>query len=432
MRIVLVHNFYQQAGGEDRVFADEAELLSAHRHDVITFTRHNDDVNGLNRLQLAVGTVWNRKAARDLERVVREHRAEVVHFHNTLPLLSPATYYAARRAGAAVVQTLHNYRLACPKATLFRDGRACELCLDKIIPWPAIRHACYRDNRSASAAIVAMLAFHRAIGTYRRAIDAYIALSHFSRDKLVEAGLPIERMHLRPNYMLHDPGEGPGGGGYAFYLGRLSPEKGVDTLLRAWLDYDPGLPLVICGNGPMAPAVERRAARCERIKWYPNQSDEEVLRRMGEASVFVLPSTNYEGFPKTIVEAYAKGTPVVASRLGAMAELVRQGISGSCFMPGDAADLAFTIRRTTANAEELMRMRRATRRLFETEYAALANYSRLLEIYDQALRVRHGAALSTRVTTADAPLESETRAFKHESTVEVIRPEQMHDVEVCA
>jgi glycosyltransferase involved in cell wall biosynthesis len=231
--------------------------------------------------------------------------------------------------------------------------------------------------------------------------------------------------------MLHDPGEGPGGR-YAFYLGRLSPEKGVSTLLGAWLDYDPGLPLVICGNGPMARAVEQATASCERIKWYPNQSDEEVLRRMGEACVFVLPSTNYEGFPKTIVEAYAKGTPVVASRLGAMAELVRQGISGSCFTPGDAADLALTIRRTTANVEELNRMRRATRRLFETEYSALANYDRLLEIYDQALRVRHGAAVSARVTAADPQLAGDTQAFGQESTVKVIRPTEMHDIEVCA
>ena len=159
--------------------------------------------------------------------------------------------------------------------------------------------------------------------------------------------------------MLHDPGEGPGGGGYVFYLGRLSPEKGVDTLLAHGSITTPVCRWSSVGMARWHRQSNKPPPAASGIKWYPNQSDEEVLRRLGEASVFVLPSTNYEGFPKTIVEAYAKGTPVVASRLGAMAELVREGISGSCFLPGDAADLALTIRRTTANAEELMRMRRA-------------------------------------------------------------------------
>jgi glycosyltransferase involved in cell wall biosynthesis len=426
MRIVLVHNFYQQAGGEDRVFADEAELLAAHGHEVLKFTKHNDDVARTSRWRLALGTVWNRQAARELERVVRDHRADVVHFHNTLPLLSPATYYAARRAGAAVVQTLHNYRLACPKATLFRNGSPCELCLGRSIPWPAVQHACYRENRSASATIVAMLIFHRLLGTYKRAIDAYIALSRFSQDKLILAGLPVEKMHLRPNYMLQDPGAGPGDGSYAFYLGRLSPEKGVDTLLEAWLQHNPGVPLVICGNGPLAPKVEQAAARCKSIKWFPNRSDEEVLRRLGEASVFVLPSTNYEGFPKTVVEAYSKGTPVVASRLGAMAELVREGITGACFTPGDAADLAATIHRTTADTGQLDRMRLAARRVFETDYSAAANYDRLLEIYDQALQVRHGAAAALRNSVTKEVDPPEFLPMQAGSTT------APQDIEVCA
>ena len=434
MRIVLVHNFYQQAGGEDRVFADEAELLAAHGHEIARFTKHNDDVNGMSRWRLALGTIWNRRSAHELEQVVRDQHADVVHFHNTLPLLSPSTYYAARRAGAAVVQTLHNYRVACPKATFFRDGKPCELCLGKSIPLPAVKHACYRESRSASATIAAMLAFHRAIGTYNRAVDAYIALSQFSQRKLIQARLPAEKIHLRPNYMLEDPGPGRGAGGYAFYLGRLSPEKGVDTLLDAWLKHDPGLPLVICGNGPLAPAVEQAAAQCENIKWYANRSDEEVLRRLGDASVFVLPSTNYEGFPKTVVEAYSKGVPVVASRLGAMAELVRDGITGACFTPGDAADLAATIRRTTAATAQLSRMRRAARSIFETDYSASANYARLLEIYDRAIRVRHGHAAAEKPTKVnDVSLSScETEAFGSQDTVEVINPEKWQEFEVSA
>jgi glycosyltransferase involved in cell wall biosynthesis len=271
-----------------------------------------------------------------------------------------------------------------------------------------------------------MLTVHRLRGTYRKDVDAYIALSQFLRDKLVAGGLPSEKMHLRPNYMPHDPGVGSGGGGYAFYLGRLSPEKGVNTLLEAWLRHEPGVPLVICGNGPMAPQVEQAARRCDNIAWYPNRSDEEVLQRMGEAAVFILPSTNYEGVPKTIVESYAKGTPVVASRLGAMAELVREGLSGACFTPGDAADLAATVRRVTGDADRLSRMRAASRRLFETQYSASVSYSRLVEIYGHAIGVRHGAAAmitnsnNHHVASQDGLSESSDGAT------------ECQDIEVCA
>ncbi len=203
--------------------------------------------------------------------------------------------------------------------------------------------------------------------------------------------------------MLDDPGIGLGDGGYAFYLGRLSSEKGIDTLLDAWLKHEPGIRLVICGNGPLAPKVEHAAARSDRIAWYANRSDDEVLRRLGEASLFILPSINFEGFPKTIVEAYAKGTPVVASRLGAMAELVHEGISGACFKAGDAADLARTVARTICDAARLARMRLATRRLFETQYSASSSYDRLLEIYGHALRTRHvGTARVNQTPSASA------------------------------
>ncbi len=390
MRIVICHNYYQQAGGEDRVFADEAELLASRGHEVVTYTKHNDDVINMGRLSLAMSTVWNRQAAHELKSIVRDHRADIVHFHNTLPLMSPAVYYAARKAGAAVVQTLHNYRFACPKATLFRNDTTCELCVGKFVPWPAIQHSCYRENRSATVAIATMLTFHRLIGTYRRAIDAYIALSGFSRDKLVEAGLPAKRMHQRPNYMISDPGPGPGNGGYAFYLGRLSPEKGVHTLLEAWRWYGPGVPLMICGNGPLAPLVQEAMERGENVTWYPDRPYAEVLERLGNAAAMILPSTNYEGFPKTIVEAYSKGTPVIASRLGAMAELIREGETGACFKPGDAVELAATVRRVFSDQAHLSQMRINARRLFESEYTEDRNYERLMEIYREALCVRHG------------------------------------------
>jgi glycosyltransferase involved in cell wall biosynthesis len=387
MRIVICHNFYQQSGGEDRVFADEVELLSSRGHEIITFKKHNDAIAAERPWTLAARTVWNSQVARELNEIVRKHRADIVHFHNTLPLISPAAYYAARRT-SAVVQTLHNYRLVCPKATFLRNGTPCEKCLGKRTPWPALVHACYRDSRAATAAVVAMLSIHRAQGTYENAVDAYIALTRFARDKLAEGGLPTRKMHVRPNFILSDPGPGTGGN-CVMYLGRLAPEKGIETLLEAWERYKPRWPLLICGDGPLAPRVEQAAARNETISWLPHRPHHELLQLLGRAAVLVLPSLWYEGFPKTIVEAFSKGTPVVASRLGSMVELVHEGVTGACFTPGNAADLAATICRTIDDPIRLSRMRVAARRQFEEHYSASAGYERLLVIYERAVRERY-------------------------------------------
>src|SRR5690606_3101975 len=189
VRVLLVHNHYQQPGGEDQVFREEGALLERFGHTVFRYVLHNDDVEGIGRAALAARTLWSRPAYRDVERIVRAEGIEVVHVHNTLPLASPAVYWAARKAGAAVVQTLHNFRLLCPGATLFRDGRPCTECLGRL-PLPAVRHACYRGSRSATAAVAAMLTAHCALGTWRRAVDRYIALTPFARDLFVRGGLP--------------------------------------------------------------------------------------------------------------------------------------------------------------------------------------------------------------------------------------------------
>jgi glycosyltransferase involved in cell wall biosynthesis len=385
MNIVLCHNYYQQPGGEDRVFHDEAELLESHGHQIARFTVHNDSIKGRSKLGVAQGTIWNRRAAAELSEMIGREQAQIVHFHNTLPLISPAAYYAARAAGAAVVQTLHNYRFLCPKATFFRNGGVCEECLGKWTSWPAVAHGCYRDSRSASAVVAAMLATHRALGTYTHAVDAYIACSEFSRSKLIEGGLPAEKITAKPNFVSPDPGTGTGQGGYAMYLGRLSPEKGVSTLLAAWEQVGDALPLKIVGDGPLAESVSEAAQRNPSVEWLEWQSNSRVQQIIGDACFLVLPSVNYEGFPKTIVEAFSKGTPVVASKLGAMAELIDDGQTGLHFEPGNSDDLASKVRQLAANPSQIASMRRAARRQYEQKYTAEANYPKLMAIYEQAL-----------------------------------------------
>ena len=320
---------------------------------------------------------------------MRQTDADVVHFHNWLPQISPGSFYAARKAGAAVVQTLHNYRWACPKGILFRDGRPCEECVGKLVPWPAVAHGCYRESRSGSAVITATLAVHNALRTPQRVVDAYIAASEFIRDKLSMAGLPRERIHLKPNFLSPDPGAGNGSGDYAMYLGRLSPEKQIGTLLEAWRLLDGAVPIKISGNGPLRPAVEAAAAADPAIEYLGFASNEEVDRLLGEARLLVFPSGTYEVQPITILESFAKGTPVVAGRIGAMADLVNDGVTGWHFESGDAQSLATAVRRVFNDRDALAAARTAARNEYESSYREEGNLDKLMDIYRAALERRH-------------------------------------------
>jgi glycosyltransferase involved in cell wall biosynthesis len=382
MHILMAHNFYKLAGGEDQCVAAETAMLRAHGHRVTQYCLFNDATDGMGRLELAGRTIWSRPAFLEMRRLIGEHHPQVVHFHNTLPLISPAAYYAARAEGVPVVQTLHNFRLVCLNALLFRDSKPCEDCLGKTVPWRGVAHNCYRDSRAASAAVAAMIAAHRLLGTWRNAVDAYIALSEFSRRKFIEGGLPADKIAVKSNFAYPEPGTGTGNGGYAVYVGRLSAEKGVETLLRAWRCLGNAVPLKIAGDGPLAPAVQEAAAHNAAIQWLQGVSHESVYDLIGAASFLVLPSQCYEGaLPRVVIEAFAKGTPVVVSRLGAMAEIVDDGRNGLRFEPGNPEDLAANVRCLFSNSPTLKRMRRAARETFDQNFSADANYKVLMAIY---------------------------------------------------
>ncbi len=386
MRVILAHNFYQFPGGEDRVFEAEVRLLQSHGHQVMTFRETNARISFLRTAGLLAKTLWNRASYTNLRRLVRSSGADVVHFHNTFPLLSPSCYYAARREGAAVVQTLHNYRLLCPNALLFRGSRSCTDCVGKAVAWPGIRHACYRDSRSASAAAATMLALHRTVGTWRNAVDAYITLTEFSRATFVAGGIPARKLHVKPNFLDPDPGMGNGAGGYALFVGRLSQEKGVLTLLAAWERLQGRYPLKIAGDGPLADIVKKKVEQIpNNMEWLGYQPRAAVIGLMKKASCLVLPSTCYENFPMSFVEACAAGLPVVASRTGSFAALVRHGRTGLHFRPGDAADLAAKIEILFQQPELRAAMRLAARKEFLSAYGAENNYRLLIEVYRLAL-----------------------------------------------
>src|SRR5215218_10268668 len=277
MKILLIHNEYQQPGGEDQVFAAEAKLLEDNGQRVLRYSVHNDQVAGMNLMTLAASTIWNRSSYHELRAVIHKERPQVAHFHNTLPLISPAGYYAAKAERVPVVQTLHNYRLLCPNALFFRDGHVCEDCQGKFVPWPGVLHACYRGSRPASAVVAAMLTTHRALRTWTEQVDVYIATTEFAREKFVQGGLPVEKLVVKPNFLHPAPTPGKVQGDYALFVGRLSPEKGIGTLLAAWKRLRTRIPLKIVGDGPLAEEVANATKALERAEWLGRQPREGVL-----------------------------------------------------------------------------------------------------------------------------------------------------------
>jgi glycosyltransferase involved in cell wall biosynthesis len=302
-----------------------------------------------------------------------------VHFHNTFPLISPAGYYAAGKHQIPVVQTLHNYRLLCAGATFFRDGKICEQCMERQSLLPALLHACYRNSRPATAAVITMLAAHRTAGTWQRMVDVFIALTEFSRRKFIAGGLPSKRIAVKPGVLARDPGVGRGAGGYALFVSRLCEEKGIHVLADAWRQLS-DIPLTVVGDGPLAgtgwPAGVTRLGR---------QSREDLLLLMKNAYLLVVPSIWYEGAPGVIMEAFACGVPVIASDLGSLPELVASGTTGLLFKSGDAANLATTVRWAFEHPREMAPIRVAARREYESKHSPRENYQMLLGIYHRAM-----------------------------------------------
>ena len=384
-RIAIVHNRYLQSGGEDIVFRMEAELLASDGHTVLRYEYDNREVERLPPAVLACKTVWNAEAYSDLRERFAKDRPLVVHVHNTLPLVSPAVYAAARSSGAAVVQTLHNFRFLCPSATLYRNHHPCELCVGKKVPWPGVFYACYRGSRAATGAVAAMLVTHRARGTYRKEVDHYIALTDFAKRTFVRGGLPGDRITVKPNFAEDHDGGDYDAGAPLVSVGRLSDEKGIHVLAAAWQGAADLPCLRVVGDGPMRDTVEALAARNPRVALIGRLPVDDVQREYRSASALVFASTCYESLPMTIIEAYAAGLPVIAARLGAMAEVVHDGRTGLHFEPGNAEDLARKIRWLRDRPDEARRMSVEARREYERRYTPERNLDQLLAIYQTAI-----------------------------------------------
>jgi glycosyltransferase involved in cell wall biosynthesis len=391
LKIFLVHNFYQLPGGEDTALQRERELLVAAGHEVTSYHRYNDEITRYSwskKATLPVRTLWAWDSYSGIRRLVELSKCDVAHFHNTFPLISPAAYYACREARVPVVQSLDNPRLLCPAATFVRDHRICQDCLNKKIPWPAVFHACYRKSSIQSVVVTAMLVLHRWLKSWARLVDCFLVATEFYRRKFIEGGLPAEKIAVKPHFV-NDPGTRGSIGQYALFVGRLSVEKGIDTLLDAWTRLG-NIPLKIRGEGPLMPKVQEFAQRsCGSIEIVPRLDREGLSELIKKSRFLIWPSEGYyETFGFVAVEAFSCGVPVIASRVGVAEEIVKNRRTGLHFIPGKADNLAAKVAWAWAHPDEMGAMGHTARSEYEARYTAERNYEMLMEIYQRVQDAR--------------------------------------------
>jgi glycosyltransferase involved in cell wall biosynthesis len=389
MRILFAHNRYKRIGGEDLAARVEMQLLERYGHTTDLLEVDNAEIVGLaGAAKAALGTVYSFSAKKRFSERIASFRPDIVHIFNFFPLLSPSIHYACLEADVPVVQKISNFRLICPGALLMRDGKTCEECVGRRFAWPGVLHACYRNSRAGTAVVASMLATHRILGTWENAVDAYIARTNFSRAKLIEGGLPAEKISIIPSFA-PDPGRrGDARGGFALFAGRLSSEKGLSTMFAAWDRLNgSGLPLKIVGDGPMKEEVLRHAnGNGRHVEYLGSLSRDRVQTLMSDAAFLVFPSACYENFPLSIVEALASGVPVVASGIGAMAEIIEHERTGLLFQSGNPEDLASKIEWATGHPREMLHMRREARAEYLSKYTPEQNYQQHMRLYARAIR----------------------------------------------
>jgi glycosyltransferase involved in cell wall biosynthesis len=393
MRILVAHNAYLYRGGEDTVVEAEIALLRRHGHEVVLYRRDNAELDALPLWQAAMDSVWSKRTVMEAGRLLASFRPHLIHAHNTFPLISPSLYGIADELGIPVVQTLHNFRLLCPQAMLMRNGRYCDDCVGRW-PWRAVLHRCYRGSLAQSAVSAGMVSGHRMLGTWRDRVCRYIVLNQMCREIFIRGGLPPEKLSIKPNFVEANdvPGEHKRRGG--LFIGRLAAEKGLLTLAQA-IRQTPVTRIAVCGSGPLQAFVEQS----EWLDYIGYEQGEALRTRIRNAEFLVMPSTGIESFGLAAIEAFACGTPVIASRHGGLREIVEHGHNGLLVTPGNADELAEAIAYAVSNPIQMRRMGLEAYQTYLARYTPERNYTTLMAIYHQTL-----APLPTSLTaeTIDA------------------------------
>jgi glycosyltransferase involved in cell wall biosynthesis len=384
MRILLLHNKYQYAGGEDKVFEAEGELLSKHNHQVERIVFDNSSITtGMDKLLSGIMGVYNFKSANVVNKKMKEFKPDILHVHNFVPLASPSIFYVAKRNKVPVVLTLHNYRLICPSATLYHNHRIYEKSIKSIFPFDAIIKGVYRNSVIQTAGVAVMITLHNLIGTWKNKVDKFITLTTFARTKFLDSRIKAstDQFMLKPNF-IDDPGNGKESReDFFLFVGRLSEEKGIRVLLNAFRRIDEKL--VIIGDGPLQSEVESVVKVRSNILYLGFQPKAAIMDHLKRTKALIVPSTWYEGFPLTILEALATGTPVIGSRLGGIAEIVTDKFNGLLFEPGDEDSLIHSLNELKKQDQKVLSIN--ARNCYLEHYTPERNYKILMDIYQAAM-----------------------------------------------
>ncbi|MEW8308755.1 MAG: glycosyltransferase family 4 protein [Candidatus Thiodiazotropha endolucinida] len=380
-RILIVHNKYQQYGGEDSVVEAEIKLLQENGHIIELYTRDNSEIGRLSSIKLLLDAIWSRKSTLEIKEIISKVRPDIMHVHNTFPLISPSIYWVASKYNVPIVQTIHNFRLSCIQAMFLRDKRICEDCLAKS-PWRGIIRKCYRESLLASMSAAAILQFHRIIGTYQSKVNAYIALNNFCKNKLVEIGLPEDKIYIKPNFVsLTNKSSSNERSGNPLFVGRLSEEKGITTLVQS-IKSLPNQMFDIVGDGPERHIFEN----ITNVKMFGSINQDSVYELMQKTPFLVLPSICYESMPRTLVESFGSGAPVIASDIGALAELIEHRRTGLLFKPGSSYELTRVISWALNNSKEMEEMGINAKDVYEVNYTDSINYQILIKIIKRVVQ----------------------------------------------
>lgn len=387
MRILLIHNYYQQRGGEELAFENEISILKAGGHDVESVIFKNETSSGFaGKSGAAIFAVYNFISAKKLKKVIRFFKPDVIHIHNMFFVASPSLLFVAGKLRIPVIVTLHNYRLICCNAVLLRDNKVCELCVNKSLPLHGIRYKCYRRSAIQSAWMTGITGVHKLLKTWEHKVTAYIVLTEFARKKLLHSSLGAsqEQMVIKPNFVF-DPGDGKfPREDFFLFAGRISPEKGIESLIEAFTGLNE-YKLMIAGDGPDKDRLQEKYKHNTNIIFAGKINREELLGILKRCKALIVPSLWYEMLPFIIIEAFATGTPVLASKLGSMQEMISDGYNGIHFIAGDISDMRNKIISFAAKADQNYNMYQNARKTYLDKYHPDQHYQSIINIYKGAI-----------------------------------------------
>jgi glycosyltransferase involved in cell wall biosynthesis len=381
----MLHDRYAIRGGEDESTDAEVAILRQNNHDVDLWDVTNKSISDAGVMKTGLNAIWSRDMYWHMREKCRTGSYDLVHIQNFFPLFSPSVHHACAAEKTPVVQALRNYRLFCLNGIFFRDGHVCEDCTFWSFPWPGIIHKCYRESLPGSVVVASMLGTHRTLRTWQDKVSCFYTLSGFAKEKFVEAGFASEDVFVKPNFVFPDPGVASEKQNFIFFAGRLSPEKGISFLLKTWQQFNLTTPLKIAGDGPMLSEVISASQSSPNIEYVGRLSLDQTYDYLGKARFALFPTEWFETFGRIVIEAFAKGTPVLASDIGAGASLIDDGKNGLKYKTGDMDDFVQKLLWMWNNAEQTTIMGKNARREYEEKYTPEKNYEMLMSIYQTAM-----------------------------------------------